>query len=99
MARRTSKQWQHLIQEQATSGQTAAAFCAARGINDKYFSLWKNKLNAKSKKTAKLASKFVEIKSPTVPAEAISLSVGSAVLKIPSSTSPQWLASLIRELG
>jgi hypothetical protein len=44
MARRTSQQWQKLIQEQATSGQTATAFCASKGINNKYFSLWKNKL-------------------------------------------------------
>jgi|GEM_PF-5779277 len=32
MARRTPQQWQKLIHKQAASGQTAAAFFAARGI-------------------------------------------------------------------
>ncbi|MDZ7923211.1 MAG: hypothetical protein U5M23_03960 [Marinagarivorans sp.] len=42
MARLTQTQWRELIAEQAQSSLTATAFCAARGINPKYFSLRKN---------------------------------------------------------
>ena len=35
MARLTQAQWRALIEEQAASGQTAMAFCAERGIDNK----------------------------------------------------------------
>lgn len=98
MARRTSQQWQKLIQEQATSGQSATAFCAARGINDKYFSLWKNRLYPKTKKTTPAESNFITLKTPAIVTDTFSLSIGSVMLKIPANTSPQWVATLMREL-
>lgn len=36
MARRSLQQWQKLIDQQAASGQTATAFCASRGIDNKW---------------------------------------------------------------
>jgi len=101
MARRTAQQWQELIQQHATSGQTATAFCASRGINDKYFSFWKNKLYPKANKTSQTPSKFITLKTPTTGAttETVSLSLGAVTVKIPASTSPHWMAVLIRELG
>jgi hypothetical protein len=99
MARRTSQQWHKLIQEQAASGQTATAFCTVRGINDKYFSLWKNRLYPKTKKTPQTESHFIALKTPAIATDAFSLSIGSVMLKIPANTSPQWVATLIRELS
>ena len=52
MARLTQAQWRTLIDEQAASGQTAMAFCAERGINNKYFSTRKKQLLTQSGRLA-----------------------------------------------
>ncbi|MEY4590796.1 MAG: hypothetical protein RL497_2872 [Pseudomonadota bacterium] len=78
MAKRTPQQCRELIQKQSASGQTATAFCAAHGINPKYFSLQKNKLYPRDKNNSKHEknySNFIALKSPTT-TEAISLTVG-----------------------
>jgi hypothetical protein len=100
MARRTPQQWQKLIDQQAASGQTATAFCAARGINNKYFSLQKNKLVAENKKPAKkIDSKFVAVSTQPLSSPVISLLIGAVQLRVPANSTPQWLAALIRELN
>ena len=45
--RRSEAEWQRLINEQADSGQTQAAFCAANGISVAGFRNWKHRLAAK----------------------------------------------------
>ena len=44
--RRSEAEWQRLINEQADSGQTQAAFCAANGISVASFQNWKRRLVA-----------------------------------------------------
>lgn len=92
MARRTQKQWQALIEEQQRSGETATAFCKARGINDKYFSLIKSKLKAGAS-----GAGFRRVATPT-PRDEIVLSCATVTLRIPPSCHPEWLATLVREL-
>ena len=100
MARRTPQQWQKLIDQQAASGQTATAFCAARGINNKYFSLQKNKLVAENRKPAKkIDSKFIAVSTQPLSSPVISLHIGAVQLRVPADSTPQWLAALIRELN
>jgi hypothetical protein len=100
MARRTPQQWQKLIDQQAASGQTATAFCAARGINNKYFSLHKNKLVAENRKPAKkIDSKFIAVSTQPLSSPVISLHIGAVQLRVPADATPQWLAALIRELN
>lgn len=100
MARRTPQQWQKLIDQQAASGQTATAFCAARGINNKYFSLQKNKLVAENRKPAKkIDSKFVAVSTQSLSSPVISLHIGAVQLRVPADSTPQWLAALIHELN
>ncbi|MFO1369502.1 MAG: hypothetical protein U1F46_10945 [Marinagarivorans sp.] len=101
MARRTPQQWQKLIAEQAASGQTATAFCAARGINNKYFSVQKIKLAAAENRTpaTKINSKFIAIATQPLLSPVISLHLGALQLRVPADSPPQWLAALIRELN
>jgi hypothetical protein len=101
MAKRSPQQWQKLIDQQAASGQTATAFCASRGINNKYFSLRKNKLAAAThrKPATKNTSKFISIPTQPLPPQVISLQVGAVYLRVPADSPPQWLAALIRELN
>ncbi|MBT8389059.1 MAG: hypothetical protein KJP13_05365 [Altererythrobacter sp.] len=42
--RRGRDEWQHLIDEQAGSGQTQAAFCEAQGLSLASFGNWKRRL-------------------------------------------------------
>lgn len=44
--RRSRDEWQRLIDEQAGSGQTQAAFCATRGISVGSLQSWKRRLAA-----------------------------------------------------
>lgn len=89
MARLTKAQWRTLIEEQAASGKTAMAFCAERGIDNKYFSTRKKQLTAQVGD-----SRFVAITN-----QSIQLCIGAAQLRIPASVSPQWLADVIKALA
>ena len=50
MTRRSQEDWRQLVAEQQSSGLTAANFCRARNINEKYFSLRKKKLKLQPSK-------------------------------------------------
>ena len=94
MARLTQAQWRTLIDEQAASGQTAMAFCAERGINNKYFSTRKKQLLTQSTE-----SRFVTVTTKPLDNQSIQLHIGGAQLRIPANVSPQWLADVIKALA
>lgn len=94
MARLTQAQWRALIDEQAASGQTAMAFCAERGIDNKYFSTRKSQLSK-----PRVTGGFVSVSTSPIENQSIQLHVGAAQLRIPANVSPQWLADIIRALG
>ncbi len=70
------------------------AFCAERGIDNKYFSTRKNQL-AKSP----AENRFIAITERPLESQCIQLCIGSAQLRIPVSVSPQWLADIIKALA
>lgn len=94
MTRLTQAQWRALIDEQAASGQTAMAFCAERGIDNKYFSTRKKQLAAQPAE-----SDFVAITTSPLENHSIQLHIGAAQLRIPASVSPQWLVDVIKALA
>ena len=93
MARLTQTQWCELIKEQAQSQLTATAFCAARGINPKYFSLRKGQLTK-----AAPSSTFVRVQTPPPATHIIEIATGAATLRIPSGVPMQWLADMIKAI-
>ena len=94
MARLTQAQWHALIEEHAASGQTAMAFCAERGIDNKYFSTRKSQLSK-----APATGGFVSVTTRPIENQNIQLHVGAAQLRIPENVSPQWLADVIKALA
>lgn len=94
MARLTQDQWRALIKEQAASGQTAMAFCAERGIDNKYFSTRKSQLSKPS-----TTSGFVAVTTKPADNQSIQLIAGAIQLRIPTSVSAQWLADVIKALA
>lgn len=93
MARLTQDQWRVLIDEQANSGQTAIAFCAERGIDNKYFSTRKSQLSKPS-----ATGGFVAVTTKPIENQHIQLCIGSTQLRIPTSVSAQWLADFLKAL-
>jgi hypothetical protein len=92
MKRRSESQWQQLITDQAVSDLSAVEFCREHSLNPQYFSTKKSRLKHE-------ASRFIKAnianKSPTK----ITLQYGSVIMTLPSSTSPQWLVLLLRDLS
>ena len=60
--RRTRAEWQQLIEEQAASGQSQTAFCAAHSLSVTNFQNWKSRL----KKEATDAS-WIEVEAVPTP--------------------------------
>ena len=94
MARLTREQWRALIEEQAVSGQTATAFCAERGVDNKYFSTRKSQISKPSR-----ASGFVAVTTKSTERQSIEFHIGAAQLRIPTGVSAQWLADVIKALA
>ncbi|MDO8343395.1 MAG: IS66 family insertion sequence element accessory protein TnpB [Cellvibrio sp.] len=94
MARLTQVQWRALIEKQAASGQTAMAFCAEHGIDNKYFSTRKKQLMTQSTE-----SRFVAVTTKPLENQSIQLHIGAVQLCIPASVSPQWLVDVIKALA
>lgn len=94
--RRTQSQWLSLIQEQQRSGLSATAFCNKRGINPKYFSLRKNRLQTQPLDATK-AGGFVRLPAPAAP-QAIQLFFGTTNLSLPTSYPVDALAQLMKAL-
>lgn len=94
MARLTQDQWRALIDEHAASGQTAMAFCAERGIDNKYFSTRKSQLSKPS-----TTSGFVAVTTKSSDSQSIQLIAGAVQLRIPTNVSAQWLTDVIKALS
>jgi len=95
MARRTNAQWSELIEQQQTSGLSAAEFCRRHSVNAKYFSLRKQKLSKSSKQ-------FVQVTAPavtTMPSVKNAMKVKIIELEIPGDTVSESLAVLLGSLG
>lgn len=92
MKRKTPADWQQIIEEQMASGKTATEFCYERGLNPKYFSLRKTRLQNEQ-------SAFVKtVVKPRSPA-GITLQKSDVTITLPANTSPHWLAQLLHELA
>ena len=59
MARRTSKEWQVIIEQQETSGMSVAEFCKHYELNNKYFHARRQSLLKRQQR--KLAPPFIKV--------------------------------------
>ena len=99
MARRTREQWLGLFQAQLESGLSATEFCRRRDIDPNYFFQRKGKLGRRLDGLNEKAAGFVELRPPLPVAGALELHFGGVSLSLPASASPDWVATLIRELA
>ncbi len=96
---RTHNQWQALIDEQHSSGQSAAAFCRQKRINPKYFSKRKTD-HLRSSNRSKASPSFIQARPPTQTTQTdIVLKYQDVCLHIPSSLGTLWVADLLKVLA
>lgn len=102
MARRRSHaQWRALFQEQAASGLNASAFCRARGVSPKYFSLRKQQLSSggASDATATLSAFAPVTIQRSLETSAVEIRLGMTLsLRVPMAVSPRWLVEVLHGL-
>ena len=102
MGNRTLAQWQTIIEQQQASGLTIVDYCQQHDINPKSFSSRKAALKTRGMLAGEPAGgAFVRVlpdaieKSPST----ITLKAGPAALLLPGTTSPQWLANLLKAIA
>lgn len=97
MARRSSKEWQVIIEQQETSGMSVAEFCKQHRLNNKYFHARRQSLLKRQQ--GKLASPFIKVSKTNSDSAMMSLQMGDAKLSLPVNTAPDWLAQLLKALS
>ena len=101
--------WAEHLAAQRRSGQTQAAYCRARGLDPKYFTLWKSKLRQASAASPRMVPVVVtpSVEPPvsavteTVPASTMvtfRLSLGNG-LSLSLEIAPGALPAVVRELS
>ncbi len=102
MKRRTEVQWRELFAEHESRGLTAAAFCRERGLCSSHFSTRRKQLLVKEAdvSTASTPSFIPVVVSGRATTMMIELHWGNAYqLRVPTSVSPDWLATFIHQLA
>lgn len=94
MKRRSREEWEHLIAQQQSTGQSVKQFCQEYSINEHYFSCVKSKL----KKEVPHKSGFQSL-GAFVPLQTITLRHGDIVIDLPPTIDPAWLGTLAKKLA
>jgi hypothetical protein len=87
--------WRQLIADWAGSGQSVAAFCAARDVSPASFYAWRQRLEAAAPPPAPAG--FVPVRVVPDPIAEVVLP-GGVVLRVPVSADPAAVAGLIAAL-
>jgi hypothetical protein len=101
--------WAEYLAAQRKSGQTQVAYCRARGLDPKYFTLWKGKLREGAVATPRMVPVVVTPSAEprlaadpeTAPASAVvclRLSLGN-VMSVSLEIAPGALPAVVRELA
>lgn len=97
MARRSSHQWQSLIEQQEVSGLSVADFCKQQELDNKYFHARKRSLL--KRRQGQQVPSFVKVDKAPRGNTAMELQLGDARLSLPLNCEPLWLAELLKALS
>jgi len=93
--------WRDLITRWKNSGQSVAAYCAARGVGQASFYAWRKRLMARSEEpiaSAPPPPTFAAVRVvPGLPVEVV-LPTG-VVVRVPAGSDPAAVARLVAALG
>jgi hypothetical protein len=98
--RRSQAQWQHLVEQQASSDLNAAAFCRQQGLCRKSFYRYRKLFNEATSRW--VTGRFIQVKARSAPAPTvamIALDYRHARLQLPTGIDPVWVADLMKALS
>ncbi|MFT5398759.1 MAG: hypothetical protein ACI8XW_001557 [Gammaproteobacteria bacterium] len=97
--RRSQAQWQHLVEQQASSDLNAAAFCKQHKLCRKSFYHHRKMLNENTTRLA--TSRFIQVQAKPAPvprSTMVVLDYRQARLQLPTGIDPVWVADLMKAL-
>ena len=97
MARRSSQEWQAIIEQQEASDLTVVDFCEQQQVDRKYFYARRHAL--RKQKQGKQTASFVKVSKTPMDNATMSLQVCDARLTLPLNCEPLWLAQLLKAIS
>ena len=97
MARRSSQEWQTIIEQQEASNLTVVDFCEQQNVNRRYFYARRHILR-KLQQGQQTAS-FVKVSKTPMISATMPLHVSDARLILPLDCEPLWLAQLLKAIS
>lgn len=99
--RKTKQEWLAIFEAQSASGLSVPAFCEAKDIKIHSFHARKSDLKKRGDVSRARNSKsttLVKVAAPVKTSSIMTLSYQSVSLTIPTSSSPQYIADIIKAL-
>jgi transposase len=94
-----TRRWVGRLERFAARGQTVAAFCAAEGVSQSNFYLWRRRLAQALPGPASVGPMVVPLHITPAPASAVELALPSGgVLRFPADARPELIAAVLRGL-
>jgi transposase len=92
-----SQGWVERLQRYAAGNQTVVAFCAAEGVSESNFYLWKRRLAARLSAPAPRVPRVVPLRITPSAAACVELTLPSgAVVRFPVDTGAQLVVAILR---
>jgi hypothetical protein len=91
----TRRQWAERLERFRRSGQTVAQFCAAEGVSEPSFYVWRRTLAAEAVAPPPTVVPIRVTPSPAAPAIELALPSG-AVVRFPNGVTPDVIAAVVR---
>lgn len=93
----TRRQWAERVERFRRSGQTVAQFCAAEGVSEPSFYVWRRTLAADTPAPSLPALVPIRLTPSPVPTAVIELALpGGAVVRFPADVRPDLLVAVLR---
>ena len=92
-----TKRWVERLERFAAGQHTVASFCAAEGVSESNFYLWRRRLARSASPSVASPPAVVPIRITSSPATPIELALPSgAVLRFPADTRPGLIAAVLQ---
>jgi hypothetical protein len=92
-----SQRWVERLQRYAAGNQTVVAFCAAEGVSESNFYLWKRRLAVPPGSPATRVPRVVPLRITPSAAASLELTLPSgAVVRFPADTGPSLVVAILR---
>jgi hypothetical protein len=95
-----TRRWVERLERFSAGNHTVVAFCAAEGVSESNFYLWRRRLTQSSTPASNLPKVVpIRVAPPPAPATPIELSLPSGtVLRLPGDAHPEFIVAILRGL-